>query len=155
MFPANFDISWEQVLLICVGDCKIGRTVGQFRKTWAQRSKTWGTFDTFLARSCVKGNTFHWDTASALFNQQISYVFAVRISWKTWSQLPRVYQFLSSALWMTELSVTWSCLGEICFFKFFATAILWDTAVFGAHSPRMSVETARPDAGVPLTITKT
>ena len=32
MFSANFDISREQVLLICVGDCKIGRTIGQFRK---------------------------------------------------------------------------------------------------------------------------
>ena len=56
---------------------------------------------------------------------------------------------------MTELSVTWSCLGEIYVFQFFAIAILWDTAVFGAHSPHMSVETARPDAGVPQTVTKT
>ena len=41
------------------------------------------------------------------------------------------------------------------FFQFFATATLWDTPVFGAHSSHMSVETARPDAGVPPMITKT
>ena len=39
----------------------------------------------------------------------------MRISWKTWSQLPRVYQFLSWALCTTELSATWSCLMEILF----------------------------------------
>ena len=88
-------------------------------------------------------------------NNIFLYVCAVRISWKTWSQLPRVYHFFCSARWMTELSVTWPCLRGICFFQFFAAAILWDTAVFGAHSPHMSVETARPDAGVPPTITKT
>ena len=44
---------------------------------------------------------------------------------------------------------------EILLFQLSATAILWDTALFGAHSPHMSVETARPDAGVPLRITKT
>ena len=154
MFSASIYISRTHVLLIGVGNCKIVRTIGQLGKTWTQRSKTWGTFDIFLARSCAEGNAFLWDTASALFNQHFLYVFTVWISWKTWSQLPRVYQFLCSALWMTELSVTWSCLREICFFQFFAIAILWDTAAFGARSPRMSVETARPDAGVPLTITK-
>ena len=50
-----------------------------------------------------------------------------------------------------DLALPWGNM----FFRFFAAAILWDTAVFGAHSPHMSVETARPDAGVPPTITKT
>ena len=155
MFYQNFDISRAPVLLIGVGNCKIVRTIGQLGKTWTQRSKTWGTFDIFLARSCAEGNAFLWDTASALFNQHFLYVFTVWISWKTWSQLPRVYQFLSWALCTTELSATWSCLREISFFQFCATSILWDTALFGAHSPHMSVQTARPDAGVPSTITKT
>ena len=115
---ANFDISREHVLLIGVDDWKIGRTMSQFRKTWAQRSKTWGTFNIFLARSCFEGNALDEDIPSALFNQHFWYVFAVRISWRTWSQLPRVYKFSSSALCTTELSATWSCSRKSCVFKF-------------------------------------
>ena len=71
MFSANLDVFREHMLLIGVGDCTIGRTIGQFRNTWAQISKIWGTFNTFLARSCVQGNACHEDTASALFKQLV------------------------------------------------------------------------------------
>ena len=133
---------------------KIGRTMGQFRKAWVRILSNWKFFGAFFAHISDKRNVFHAHTPASFSNQHFCRFFAVQNSSNFWSNSPRVQHFLSSALWMTELSATSSCLEELWFFRFLVLTILWDTAVIGAHLPHMSVETARPGAGVPLTTTK-
>ena len=148
MFP-------ESVLLICVGDCKIFRTIRKIKKNMSPEIKNLRHFQHIFGTHLCPGQCF--PLAYPLGFVQSTF-FACFCSTDFVKNLKPITESIPIFKFGTlndraecDLVLPW----ENLFSHFFASAILWDTSLFGAHSTHMFVDTARPEAGVSSTITKT